>query len=251
MKNNSQLLVVGNWKMNGTLKSLEQLELVDKAFSQSASNSKYKPVFCLPSSLIYAAKQAGYELLELGAQDCHFKPSGAFTGDISADQLKDIGAEWVILGHSERRNYHHETNKQVSEKLTAAWSKGLKTILCIGESLSDYEAGNTLNFLKQQLEESLPDSVELNLLTVAYEPVWAIGSGKIPSLDEISAVHDFIRSFLVQRFGAELGDNVPLLYGGSANGDNAEGILNIAQVNGLLVGGASLKAEDFLKICKV
>ena len=188
--------------------------------------------------------------MQIGAQDCHQKPSGAFTGDISAEMIADAGASAVIVGHSERRTLHGETDAQVRAKAEAAWRAGLIAIVCIGETEAERKAGKTLDVLGTQLDGSLPDGATGARLVVAYEPVWAIGTGLTPSADDVRDAHAFIRSRLERRFGQE-GASVRILYGGSVKPSNAKELLLIPNVNGALVGGASLKAEDFLGIASV
>jgi triosephosphate isomerase len=174
--------------------------------------------------------------------------SGAFTGDISAQMVADTGAAYVIVGHSERRDAHEETNADVRNKAEAAHAAGLTPIICIGEALEDREANNTLDIIVGQLAGSLPDDVSASNTVVAYEPIWAIGTGKVPSLEQIVEVHDYIRAELVHRYGNTIGNAVPLLYGGSVKADNAALIFEAENVDGALVGGASLKAADFIPI---
>ena len=174
--------------------------------------------------------------------------SGAHTGDISAEMVADTGATHVIVGHSERRAAHEESNDDVRSKVRSAWQAGLVAITCIGESEADRAAGNTLDIIGGQLAGSLPDAVQPGNTVVAYEPIWAIGTGKVPTLEQIIEVHDFLRAQLIRRFGPETGDAIPLLYGGSVKADNAATIFQAANVDGALVGGASLKARDFAPI---
>ncbi|WP_370931250.1 triose-phosphate isomerase [Bartonella sp. DGB1] len=246
---NVKNLIVGNWKMNGFLNSLEELVTIESSLSSADKNLPFEVIFCLPDTLIFAANQLNLHILQLGAQNCCHENNGAYTGDISAEQLKDVGASWVIIGHSERRLNHHETNPQIANKLAQAWESDLNTILCIGESIDVYEKGETLEFLTKQLEQVLSDSANIDKLTVAYEPIWSIGTGKIPTLVELDEIYNFIRSFLIEKLG-KAAQNIRLLYGGSVTSKNAANILNIKDVNGLLVGKASLQAEEFLKICK-
>ncbi|MDF1727626.1 MAG: triose-phosphate isomerase [Sulfitobacter sp.] len=238
-------IAAGNWKMNGTRSALTELEAIASGLVPEG------PVvlLCPPAPLLYRACRAADDTpLKIGAQDCHTQESGAFTGDISAPMVADTGATHVILGHSERRDYHGETDAQVRAKMTSAWASGLIAILCVGETEGEREASNTLEIIAGQLAGSLPDGVTANNTVVAYEPIWAIGTGKVPKLEEIVEVHDFLRARLVRRFGEEVGDAIPLLYGGSVKPDNAATIFRAENVDGALVGGASLKAADFLPI---
>lgn len=199
-------------------------------------------LICPPATLI--ATLAGGPV-PIGGQDCHAKVSGAHTGDISAEMLVDAGATAVILGHSERRADHGETDAMVAEKTKAAWRAGLTAIVCVGETESERDGGQTLDRIGSQLAGSIPDDATAETLVVAYEPVWAIGTGRTPSLKEIEEVHDFMRKTLEDRFGAAMADGVRLLYGGSVKPGNAAEIFAIDNVNGALVGGASLQASDF------
>ena len=183
--------------------------------------------------------------LAIGGQDCHAALSGAHTGDLSAEMLLDAGASAVILGHSERREDHAEQNEDIRAKARTAMDAGLKTIICVGESLEQREAANTLDIIGGQMSGSIPDQATGENLIVAYEPIWAIGTGKVPTLEEIGEVHDFIRARLERRFGEGVGRSVRLLYGGSVKPGNAAEIFGVSNVDGALVGGASLKANDF------
>jgi triosephosphate isomerase len=206
---------------------------------------------CPPATLIaqFSAAAAGSGIM-IGGQDCHSEASGAHTGDISAEMLRDAGAVAVIVGHSERRADHHETDAQVRAKALAAWRAGLTAIVCVGEQRTEREAGQTLGVVERQLDGSLPDGATASNLVVAYEPVWAIGTGLTPTPADVAEVHGFIRRRLTGRFGEE-GAGVRLLYGGSVKPANAGELLTVAEVNGALVGGASLTAADFLGIAAV
>jgi len=242
-------LVAGNWKMNGLKLSAEELARILKGGGEFSPSVDL--MICPPATLLvtFAAAALGSKL-QIGAQDCHEKPSGAFTGDISAEMIADAGATAVIVGHSERRTLHGETDAQVRAKAEAAWRAGLTAIVCIGETRAEREATRTLDVLGKQLDGSLPDGATGANLVIAYEPVWAIGTGLTPSPDDVRDAHAFIRSRLVNRFGSE-GSAVRILYGGSVKPSNAAELLLIPNVNGALVGGASLKAEDFLGIASV
>ncbi|MBO9477481.1 triose-phosphate isomerase [Shimia sp. R11_0] len=234
-------LAAGNWKMNGTAAALSELEALGKV-PQAAGTDV---LICPPATLLSRAKNVAGEAVLVGGQDCHASQSGAHTGDISAGMLKDAGASHVILGHSERREDHGETDADVAAKTRAAWQAGLVAVVCLGESLEEREAGNTLAVIGAQLAGSLPDDVTTENLVIAYEPIWAIGTGKVPTLAQIGEVHDFMRTTLTERFGAAIGDALPLLYGGSVKPGNAAEIFAVSNVDGALVGGASLKAADF------
>ena len=238
-------LVAGNWKMNGLAASEGELTKIVNGAAGIAADL----VICPPATLIpdFAAAARG-SAVAIGGQDCHAEPSGAHTGDIAAEMLTDAGATAVIVGHSERRTDHHETDAQVRAKAQAAHRAGLTAILCIGEQRAEREAGKALAVIGGQLDGSLPDRAAD--LVVAYEPVWAIGTGLTPTAADVAEAHAFIRKKLVERYGAK-GSGVRILYGGSVKPSNAKELLSIANVNGALVGGASLKAADFLAIAVV
>jgi triosephosphate isomerase len=204
---------------------------------------------CPPVTLVaaFAAKAKGTKAFAVGAQDCHPKASGAHTGDISAEMLADAGATAIIVGHSERRADHGESDALVAQKAEAAWRAGLVAIVCIGETREQRDAGKTLDICGTQLKGSLPDGSTAANLVVAYEPVWAIGTGLTPTPQDVEQVHRFIRDQLTGRFKAE-GAKIRILYGGSVKPSNAAELMAVANVNGALVGGASLKASDFLAI---
>ncbi len=239
-------LVAGNWKMNGLKASAAELGKVMAGAGDLWT--KVDLMICPPATLIMTfAHVALGSKIEIGGQDCHAEPSGAFTGDISAEMLADLGAKAVIVGHSERRTLHKETDAEVRAKSQAAWRAGLTAIVCIGETRAEREAGHTLSVLGRQLDGSLPDGVTAARLVVAYEPVWAIGTGLTPTTADVAQAHEFIRKRIVERHGAA-GRAVRILYGGSVKPSNAKELMAVANVDGALVGGASLKAEDFLGI---
>ena len=239
-------LVAGNWKMNGLKASAAEL---GKIMAGSAELSgKADLMVCPPATLIAAfAEQTRGSGIVIGGQDCHADTAGAFTGDISAEMLKDAGAGAVIVGHSERRTLHKETDAEVRAKAQAAWRAGLMAMVCIGETRAEREAGKTLDVLGRQIDGSLPNGVNAAGLVVAYEPVWAIGTGLTPTPADVAEAHEFIRQRIVERHGA-VGNAVRVLYGGSVKPSNAKELMAVANVDGALVGGASLKAEDFLGI---
>lgn len=240
-------LVAGNWKMNGLAASEAELA---KTIA-GAGRCQCDLMVCPPATLIveFAAAARGSPVV-IGAQDCHPEASGAHTGDLSAEQLADAGAKAVIVGHSERRADHHESDALVRAKATAAWRAGLLAIVCVGEQRPEREAGKTLDVVGRQLDGSLPDGATGGKLVIAYEPVWAIGTGLTPTPADVAEVHGFIRERIERRFGGE-GGRIRLLYGGSVKPTNAGDLLTVANVNGALVGGASLKADDFLGIAGV
>jgi triosephosphate isomerase (TIM) len=237
-------LIAGNWKMNGLKASVAELEKIVR--DSRDLRQRIDLMVCPPATLImpFAAVADG---VAIGGQDCHSEPAGAFTGDISAEMLADLGASAVIVGHSERRSYHRETDDEVRRKVMAAWRAGLLAILCVGETQDDRVGGRTLKVVGAQLQGSLPDRARADNLVISYEPVWAIGSGLTPTPADVAEVHGFIRSQVAARLGAA-GESVRILYGGSVKPANARELMSVANVDGALVGGASLKAEEFLAI---
>ena len=238
-------LVAGNWKMNGLAAALGELGALKEALA--AKPPACDVLVCPPATLIAQAAWKVEGAFALGGQDCHAKASGAFTGDVSAEMLKDAGARYVILGHSERRQYHGESDADVAAKVQGAWRAGLKAIICIGETGAQREAGAHTSICSGQLDGSIPDGATGQTIAIAYEPVWAIGTGKTPTSADIAAMHAHIRACLVRRLG-EAGRQVAILYGGSVKPDNCAEILGLPEVGGALVGGASLKAVEFLAV---
>ena len=242
-------LIAGNWKMNGRAASEAELARIISGARDCAGRADL--MVCPPATLIAAFVGAARgSAVIIGAQDCHSEASGAHTGDISAEMLADAGARAVIVGHSERRADHHETDAQVQAKAQAAWRAGLTAIVCVGEQRAQREAGNALQIVGRQLDASLPDKATSANLVVAYEPVWAIGTGLTPTAADVTEVHTFIRARLRARFASQA-EGVRILYGGSVKPDNAKQLLTVPNVNGALVGGASLKAADFLGIAAI
>jgi triosephosphate isomerase len=239
-------LVAGNWKMNGLKRSAAELTRMIEGTRGLAAAVDL--MLCPPATLLagFAALAQGSRIA-IGGQDCHAEASGAFTGDLAAEMLKDAGASAVIVGHSERRTYHKETDAEVRAKTLAAWRAGLAAIVCIGETRAEREAGQTLAVVGGQLQGSLPGAATAENTIIAYEPVWAIGTGLTPTPADVADVHAFIRERLHARFG-EAGKGVRILYGGSVKPSNAAELMAVANVNGALVGGASLKGEEFLGI---
>ena len=236
-------IVIGNWKMNGLKDDLDQIIKI----STEHGKSKLDIVFCLPTTLInQSIKIAGK--IRIGAQDCHFRESGAFTGDISATMLADAGVTSVIVGHSERRTNYNESNELIKNKAFAAHEAGLQVIVCVGENLEIRSSGKTLELIESQLEGSIPSSAKTKKTIIAYEPVWSIGSGLIPSIKEIKEVHNFCTHWFESKFNNH--NNTTIIYGGSVNKNNAREIFSIENVSGALVGGASLNARDFSPIIK-
>jgi triosephosphate isomerase len=241
-------LVAGNWKMNGLGASLGEAEALAKALQEQAAACRV--ALCPPATLTERmARALAGGSVELGGQDCHAEASGAFTGSVSAAMLVDAGARLVILGHSERRAGFGETDADVAAKVEAALTAGLEPIICIGETLAEREGGQAVEVVSHQVAGSLPGSLSGKAFAVAYEPVWAIGTGLTPTLEQIEEVHVAVRAAMVAKLG-EGGRVAPILYGGSVKPSNAAEILAVAEVGGALVGGASLKAEDFLGIIR-
>ena len=237
-------IIAGNWKMNGKLENLLEIKKISNEFARS----KIEIIICPPFTLLSAASEFAKNVY-LGAQNLHPESEGAFTGEISAEMLVDLGVKYSIIGHSERRNEHNETNEIVARKVQISLEKKLQTIICIGETELQRKENSTLEILEQQLLGSLANNTNFENLIIAYEPIWAIGTGLIPEVSEISKIHDFIRVRLVELYGYNA-SNIPLLYGGSVNGSNAPEIFNINNVNGALVGGASLSFEKFAPIIR-
>jgi triosephosphate isomerase (TIM) len=239
-------LIAGNWKMNGLSAALDEARAVAAALEQRPAAARV--AIFPPATLLHRLAEAveGSTVL-VGGQDCHPKASGAHTGDISAEMIGDAGGTMVIVGHSERRTDHGETCQRVAAKVEAALAADLEPVICVGESLELRQAGEAVSFVVGQLRNSLPDSLQGKAFNVAYEPIWAIGTGHVASVDNIVEMHAAIRAELAGRFG-EQGRAVPILYGGSVKPDNAREILAAPEVGGALVGGASLKAKDFLAI---
>jgi triosephosphate isomerase (TIM) len=239
-------LIAGNWKMNGLKASSAEFEAM--IAGAPALAAKADLLVCPPATLIagFADKAKGTKVA-VGAQDCHPKASGAHTGDLSAEMLADVGAGAIIVGHSERRADHGESDALVRQKAEAVWRAGLTAIVCIGETQKQRDTGQTLDICGGQLKGSLPDGATAANLVVAYEPVWAIGTGLTPTTQDVEQVHRFIRGVLTERFKAE-GGRIRILYGGSVKPSNARELMAVANVNGALIGGASLKAADFLAI---
>jgi len=240
-------LIAGNWKMHGTAPQLSDIAGV--AAVVRATRPAADILICPPATLIARAVEAAAGQIAIGGQNCASEISGAFTGDLSAEMLKDAGASWVILGHSERRQHHGETDSMVAAKAQAAWRAGLLAIICIGETGAQRHAGHALTVCAGQITGSLPEGMAASGNAIGYEPLWAIGSGHVPALEEIAQMHAHIRQCLVARFGAQ-GRQVRILYGGSVNPANAGAVLAVPEVDGALVGGASLKPTDFEAIVR-
>ncbi|EJF75161.1 triosephosphate isomerase [Bartonella alsatica IBS 382] len=236
--------------MNGTGESLGELRAISAGICSDLGRL-FEALICVPATLLSRAFETlSNENLLLGGQDCHFDDYGPYTGDISAFMLKEAGASHVIIGHSERRTVYQESDAIVCTKVQAAWRAGLVALVCIGETLEERKSNKVLDVLTRQLRRSLPDGATAENVIIAYEPVWAIGTGNAATSADVAKVHNFIRDEMCSRFGDE-GNKVRLLYGGSVKSSNAFELLSISHVNGALIGGASLKAIDFLTICDV
>jgi triosephosphate isomerase len=240
-------LIAGNWKMNGTSAALVEVDALRDALEGEPAACRV--AICPPATLIGRLSDRAGSVIEVGGQDCRAEASGAFTGGISAAMVRDAGATLVILGHSERRQEFGETDALVARKAEAAVAAGLEPIVCVGETLNQREAGRAVEVVRAQIMESLPEALAGTAFAVAYEPVWAIGTGLTPTLEQIEEVHRAVRAAMVERLG-QGGATAPILYGGSVKPDNARDILAVAEVGGALVGGASLKAADFLGIIR-
>ena len=240
-------LVAGNWKMNGSVPGLDELRTIGHAFV-SGIETQVDALICPPATLISrAAEMLEQTPVKVGGQDCHEKDHGAHTGDISAGMLKEAGATYVIVGHSERRTDHLEGDATVRSKAEAGLAVGLIPVICIGETLSEREAGATLDVLSRQIDGSVPSNATAQSVIIAYEPVWAIGTGRTPTADDVAQAHAHIRDRLSRKLG-ETSQKMRILYGGSVKPSNAKELMHVDNVDGALVGGASLKAADFLGI---
>ncbi|MBG0811705.1 triose-phosphate isomerase [Methylosinus sp. H3A] len=250
MSSTPRPLVAGNWKMNGLSASISEIETIAQHYD-AGLRAKVELAICPPATLLSRAAPivAGAEI-RLGGQDCHAKANGAHTGDISAEMLADAGAAYVIVGHSERRCDHGESDALVRAKAEAGLRAGLAPIVCVGETRAERDAGRASEIVERQLDGSLPQDVAPERLVVAYEPVWAIGTGLTPTLQDVAQMHAAIRARLVTLFGAGAGAT-RILYGGSVKPANAGELLRIANVDGALIGGASLTAKDFLAIAEI
>ncbi len=243
MSNAVRPLIAGNWKMHGLSVQLHEIGAI--AESVHARPPAADVLICVPATLLSRAVQAAAGRIALGGEDCHAEVAGAFTGDVSAEMLKDAGATTVIVGHSERRRHHGETDPTVAAKAAAAWRSGLSTIVCIGETALQRRNGDALSVVSDQVAGSLPqDLAQSGTAAIAYEPLWAIGSGQMPTSDQIAEMHRHLRTRLTALAGTA-GAGIRILYGGSVTAENANEVLGLAEVGGVLIGGASLLAVDF------
>jgi len=249
MTANRRPLIAGNWKMNGLQSDGLALAYSVGEYLKAKENPSFEMLVCPPYTILAQAKVVLSDTdVALGAQDCHAAEKGAHTGDISVAMLAEAGCAYVIVGHSERRTDHGETDAIVKAKAEAAQTNGLCAVVCIGETEAERDAGKTLDVVKTQIAGSVPDGATAANTVVAYEPVWAIGTGRTPTIDEVQEVHAFIRAQLAAKLGQDTADGIRLLYGGSMNPGNAKDLLALADVDGGLIGGASLKAADFAAI---
>ena len=241
-------LIAGNWKMNGTLDSISEILKIDKL----CNGYEVDIALCLPNTIISKANETiSHKKLIIGAQNCHHDESGAYTGDVSAQMLKDAGAKIIIVGHSERRQFYNETNKIVNKKAVSVINSDLQAIICIGETEEEKNMGLTNKIVCTQLENSMPSISDENNTVIAYEPIWAIGTGRIPSIREIEVVHKELRSLVSKIKGIDTANKMRILYGGSVKPNNAKDIFDLDDVDGALVGGASLNSEEFMGIINV
>jgi len=242
-------LVAGNWKMNGTLASLEEIDRLKEHLKDA--DPACDVMICPPFTLLFPmSERLGDSRIAMGGQDCHWEVSGAHTGDVAAEMIAETGAAACIVGHSERRADHGDTDEIVSRKAAAAHRAGLVAIICIGETIEEREAGRTLDVISTQLKGSVPSGSNAANTIIAYEPVWAIGTGHTPTTEQVAEVHAHIRKELAGIVGAEEAEGMRILYGGSVKPANAAELMGVENVNGALVGGASLKADDFFGIIK-
>ena len=241
-------LIAGNWKMNGTLDSINEILKIDKL----CNGYEVDVALCVPNTIISKTNEAiSHKKLVIGAQNCHHDESGAYTGDVSAKMLKDAGAKIIIVGHSERRQAYKETNEIVNKKAVSIIKSDLQTIICIGETEEEKNMGLTKKIVCTQLEYSMPSISDENNTVIAYEPIWAIGTGRIPSINEIEVVHKELRTLVSKIKGKDTANKMRILYGGSVKSNNAKDIFDLDDVDGALVGGASLNSEEFMGIINV
>ena len=241
-------LIAGNWKMNLTSSTAEKLSIEVAA---KANNLDLDILLCPPSIYLErVGKVISSSSVHLGAQDCHINAEGAHTGDISPSMLRDVGCAYTIVGHSERRADHFETNQIVAAKARSAWAAGVISIICVGETNAERASGMALKSVEAQIHGSVPDGADTHNTVIAYEPIWAIGSGKIPTINEVAQVHGSIRGVLKQLIGEKSAQGIRIIYGGSLKANNARPLMALADVDGGLIGGASLTSMDFIAIAE-
>ena len=244
-------MIAGNWKMNCLLAEGADLAKGIAAEVKKMGKPECEFLVCPPFTLLTTVKKAlRCAKVALGAQDAHFNVKGAHTGDVSPVMLKDAGCQYVILGHSERRADHHESNELINKKAVAAYEAGLKAVICIGETLAERDSGKTIEVCSNQILGSVPDNATAANTVIAYEPVWAIGTGKTPTAKDVEDVHAAVRKVLAKKLGKGNANKMRILYGGSVKPANAKEFLSLPDVDGALIGGASLKVEDFIAIAK-
>lgn len=246
-------IVAGNWKMNKNLTDSQALITEIRGIVRDENTNKAEIIIC-PTSLVLASasKLLDGSTVKLGAQNCHFEDNGAFTGEVSASMLKSVGVTHVIIGHSERRQYFNETNEMLAKKATAAIKQGLTVLFCVGETKEERESNSHFDVIKSQISEGLfhLTEKEMESIVIAYEPVWAIGTGLTASSDQAEEIHAYIRSLIQEKFGNSTAENTSILYGGSVKPDNAVELFSRENIDGGLIGGAALKARDFFDIIK-
>jgi triosephosphate isomerase len=241
-------IIAGNWKMNKTIS--EGIELVNK-LKATAEETDVEVVVCVPFTALYAIKkELEGSKIKLGAQNMHWEESGAYTGEVSPIMLKDIGVDYVVIGHSERRQYFNETDETVNKKIKSALKHDIKPIVCVGETLEQRESKQEKNVVKEQVLKALEDidAKDIAKIVIAYEPIWAIGTGKTASSEDANEMISYIRSILAEKYGVDVSEEIRIQYGGSVKPNNATDIMNQSDIDGALVGGASLKADDFIEI---
>ena len=243
-------LIAGNWKMNG-LKA-DSKALATAIFAKASSDMPFDMLVCPPMNVLGFVAELPHTGVFVGAQDVAetVKPNGAFTGDVSAHMVRDLGATWTLVGHSERRQYHHETDAIVKQKAVNAIAEGLTTVICIGETLAERDAGQAVDVVRRQTRECVPAEATAENCVIAYEPVWAIGTGKVPTTADVAEIHAAVRDELSKILGADKAENMRILYGGSVKPENAKELLNVDNVDGALIGVASLKADSFWAIAE-
>lgn len=244
--------ISANWKMNPVKNQavLPEQDYADKVIDKIAELGDIAmeiSIFC-PYTHLMLMDEMAQDRFNVGAQDMHALDNGAYTGDISAELLQDIGINHVLLGHSERRQHYNETDELIAQKLRQALDKGLYAVVCIGESDMENQAGKTDEVLQTQVKNALAKNTPADRIVIAYEPIWAIGTGRVPSMDDITTTHGNLRAFIGETYGIDFADSVRIIYGGSVNGNNAHEILHLPNVDGVLVGGASLHSDDFCQI---
>jgi len=245
-------LIAGNWKMNGLKADATPLAKAVFEKMEAIPNRPFDVLICPPMNVLGFVADVPHSSVFIGAQDVAETPksNGAFTGDVSAAMVKDLGATWTLVGHSERRTYHHETNEIVRQKAENAINNGLTVVICVGETLQERDSGQAIDVVTRQVRESVPTMANATNCVLAYEPVWAIGTGKIPTTQDVAEMHAAIRAEVAKNLNPDIAEGMRILYGGSVKPENAKELLNVANVDGALIGGASLKADSFYAIAE-